>query len=118
MPPNTLQEKGPEYLATHPVGTGPYKFVKWVKDDELVLEAFDNYWRGTPKIKRVIFKPIPEATTRVASLQTQEADIIVNVPPHLIEISGLEGKILCIQGSQCPGYLHGFRHAQTRPGCR
>ncbi len=79
--PKFLQEKGPAYLATHPVGTGPYKFVKWVKDDEIVLEAFDHYWRGTPKIKRVVFKPIPEATTRVASLQTGETDIIVNVPP-------------------------------------
>jgi len=90
--PKYLQEKGPEYLATHPVGTGPYKFVKWVKDDELVLEAFDKYWRGTPKIKRVIFKPIPEATTRVASLQTQEADIIVNVPPHLAKLLDWKGR--------------------------
>lgn len=90
--PKYLQEKGPEYLATHPIGTGPYKFVKWVKDDELVLEAFDKYWRGTPKIKRVIFKPIPEATTRVASLQTQEADIIVNVPPHLEKLVDWKGR--------------------------
>lgn len=90
--PKYLQEKGPEYLATHPVGTGPYKFVKWVKDDELVLEAFDNYWRGIPKIKRVVFKPIPEATTRVASLQTREADIIVNVPPHLTKLVDWKGR--------------------------
>jgi peptide/nickel transport system substrate-binding protein len=90
--PKYLQEKGSEYLATHPVGTGPYKFVKWVKDDELVLEAFDNYWRGTPKIKKVIFKPIPEATTRVASLQTQEVDIIVNVPPHLTKLVDWKGR--------------------------
>jgi len=92
IPPKYLQEKGPEYLATHPVGTGPYKFVKWVKDDELVLEAFDHYWRGTPKIKRVIFKPIPEATTRVASLQTGETDIIVNIPPHLMKLVEWKGR--------------------------
>jgi len=78
--PKYLQEKGPEYLATHPVGTGPYKFVRWVKDDELVLEAFDNYWRGSPKIRKVVFKPIPEATTRVASLQTGER-ILSSISP-------------------------------------
>jgi len=60
--------------------------VKWVKDGELVLEAFDNYWRGAPKIRKVVFKPIPEATTRVASLQTGETDIIVNIPPHLMKL--------------------------------
>jgi peptide/nickel transport system substrate-binding protein len=90
--PKYLQEKGPGYLATHPVGTGPYKFVRWVKDDEIVLEAFDQYWRGTPKIKRVVFKPIPEATTRVASLQTGETDIIVNIPPHLMKLADWKGR--------------------------
>ncbi len=90
--PKYFQEKGAQYIATHPVGTGPYKFVKWVKDDQLLLEAFDQYWRGAPKIKKVIFKPIPEATTRVASLQTQESDIITNIPPHLMKLMDWKGR--------------------------
>ena len=90
--PKYFQEKGAQYIATHPVGTGPYKFVRWVKDDQLVLEANPNYWRGVPKIKRVIFRPIPEATTRVAALQTQEADIIVNIPPHLMRLMEWKGR--------------------------
>ena len=81
LPPKYTQEKGPSHIARNPVGTGPYKFVRWVKDDQLTLEANDRYWGGAPKIKKVIFRPIPEATTRVAGLQTQEADIIVNIPP-------------------------------------
>jgi peptide/nickel transport system substrate-binding protein len=90
--PKYLQEKGPVHLATNPVGTGPYKFVRWVKDDHILLEANPNYWGGAPKIKKAIFRPIPEATTRVAALQTQEADIITNIPPHLMRLMEWKGR--------------------------
>jgi len=90
--PKYLQEKGPVHLATNPVGTGPYKFVRWIKDDHILLEANENYWKGVPKIKKIIFRPIPEATTRVASLQTQESDIIVNIPPHLMRLMDWKGR--------------------------
>jgi len=92
MPPKYVQEKGPAYIAMHPVGTGPYKLVRWIKDDQLVLEANENYWGGPPKIKKVIFRPIPEATTRVAGLQTQELDLIVNIPPHLSRLMNWKGR--------------------------
>jgi len=92
MPPKYTQEKGPAYIAANPVGTGPYKLVRWVKDDHFVLDANEKYWRGAPEIKRVIFRPIPEATTRVAGLQTQEADIIVNIPPHLARLMDWKGR--------------------------
>ena len=90
--PKYLQEKGPQHVAINPVGTGPYRFVRWVKDDHILLEANANYWRGAAKIKKVIWRPIPEATTRVAALQTQEADIIVNIPPHLMKLMDWKGR--------------------------
>ena len=90
--PKYLQEKGPQHLATNPVGTGPYKFVRWIKDDHILLEANPNYWKGVPKIKKVMWRPIPEATTRVAALQTQEADIITNIPPHLMKLMDWKGR--------------------------
>jgi peptide/nickel transport system substrate-binding protein len=92
MPPKYFQEKGAAYIALNPVGAGPYKFVRWVKDDYLLLEANMNYWRGAPKIKKVMFRPIPEATTRVAALQTLEADIVVNIPPHLMKLMDWKGR--------------------------
>ncbi len=79
-----LEEHGKDYLAKNPMGTGPYKFVRWVKQEEVVLEANPDYWRGEPAIKKVIFKPVGEATTRIAMLQTGEADIIVNVPANQV----------------------------------
>jgi len=85
-------EKGPAHFANNPIGNGPYKFVRWVKDEYVLLEANENYWRGAPKIKKVMFRPIPEATTRVAALQTQEADIITNIPPHLMKLMDWKGR--------------------------
>lgn len=92
MPPKYVQEKGAAHVARNPVGTGPYKFVSWVKDDQLVLEANRNYWRGAPRIPKAIFRPIPEATTRVAALQTREVDLIVNIPPHLSRLMDWKGR--------------------------
>lgn len=92
LPPKYVQEKGAAYISTNPVGTGPYKLVRWMKDDQLVLQANENYWRGAPRIKKAIFRPIPEATTRVAGLQTQELDIIVNIPPHLMRLMEWKGR--------------------------
>lgn len=91
LPPQYTRDKGRE-IATQPVGTGPYRFVRWIKDDQLVLEGNENYWRGAPRIKKVIFRPIPEATTRVAGLQTQELDLIVNIPPHLLQLMNWKGR--------------------------
>ncbi len=92
LPPKYVQEKGAAYIATNPVGTGAYKFVRWAKDDQIVLQANENYWRGAPRIKKAVFRPIPEATTRVAGLQTQELDIIVNIPPHLERLMNWKGR--------------------------
>jgi peptide/nickel transport system substrate-binding protein len=80
LPPKYTQENGDEYVASNPVGTGPYKFVKWVKDDRLVLEANPDYWGGAPAIKTVSFKSMPEASARIAAVQTGAADIVANVP--------------------------------------
>jgi len=51
-----------------------------VRDEELVMEAYADYWRGEPTIQTAIFRPIPETSTRVAALQSGEVDLITNVP--------------------------------------
>lgn len=80
-----LAEHGKEYLAANPMGTGPYKFVRWVKQEEVVLEANPDYWRGAPQIQQVIFRPVPEAATRISQIQTGQADIAVNIPANQVE---------------------------------
>lgn len=85
VPPKYIQEKGDDYFAQHPVGTGPFKFVEWRKDDRVVMEANPDYWRGAPKIKKLVFKTIPNDADRVAALLAGEVDVISNVPPDAIE---------------------------------
>src|SRR6202008_2375299 len=68
-----------------PVGVGPYKFVSFNPGLELTLEAFDQYWRKPPTVKRLIFKVIPEETTRLAALKRGEVDIAYSIRGELAE---------------------------------
>jgi peptide/nickel transport system substrate-binding protein len=83
LPPRYVAEKGNAAAALRPVGTGPYRFVSLVKDEHLIVEAFDRHWRGAPRIPRIVFKPIPEPFTRAAALRNGEVDLITTVPPSL-----------------------------------
>jgi peptide/nickel transport system substrate-binding protein len=92
-PPKEYAGKDPAAISKNPVGTGPYKFVRWSKDEEIVMEAFPGYWGGPAKIKTVVFKPIPDDAVRVAALQNGEIDVAVNIPPHLAGIIEKHPKI-------------------------
>ncbi len=62
-------------------GTGPYRVVRWTKDLEIVLERFDGYWGEAPPIRRVEYRPIPEAVSRVIALEAGDVDVITHIPP-------------------------------------
>jgi peptide/nickel transport system substrate-binding protein len=79
IPPGYFEEVGQEGFDAHPMGTGPFKFVEWVKGDHITMEANLDYWRGAPKIETVSFRPIPESATRVAAIQTGEADVVTRL---------------------------------------
>src|SRR5947207_705066 len=66
---------------TKPIGAGPYKVVEFRADDRVVLEAFDQWHGGTPKIKHVIVRSIPDATTRVLELRRGSVNFEVNAIP-------------------------------------
>ncbi len=85
LPPKYVQEKGDDAVAAQPVGTGPFKFVEWVKGDRVTLEANPDYWRARPRVQRVTFRFIPETATRIASLLNGETDIVENVPPDQVD---------------------------------
>ena len=70
-----IEQVGDEGFQRHPVGLGPYRFVRSNPGVELVLEANERYWRKVPSIKSIIFKGVPERATRLAMLKTGEADI-------------------------------------------
>lgn len=64
-----------DYLALNPNGTGPFKFVSWTKDSEVVLEANDKYWAGAPAYDKLIFRVIPNHADMLAALMAGEIDI-------------------------------------------
>lgn len=93
VPKDYLEEVGTEGFIAHPIGSGPFQFVEGQLDDQIVLERYDGYWGGAPDLEpvgpacvdRVIFRVIPEASTRAAALLAGEVDIIQNVPNELID---------------------------------
>src|SRR5712691_732914 len=77
-------DDGVKELARRPVGTGAYRFVEWVKDERLVMEANRDWWGWegkAPAVERVVWKPIPDEFPRIVALEKGEVDIITNVPP-------------------------------------
>ena len=85
FPSKYLKEKGEDTFQRNPIGTGPFKFVEWVRGDRLVLEANEGYWAGPALVKTVVFRGIPEATTRMAELQTGMVDIAAQIPPFMVD---------------------------------
>jgi peptide/nickel transport system substrate-binding protein len=75
VPKGYIEKAGEEGFKKHPVGLGPYRFVRQTPGVELVLEANEQYWRKKPSIQRVVIKGVPDRTTRLAMLKTGEADI-------------------------------------------
>jgi peptide/nickel transport system substrate-binding protein len=75
LPKKYLQQVGDDGLQHHPIGAGPYKFVSQTPGVEVVLDAYDGYWRHPPHVKRLIMKSVPEGTTRLAMLKNGEADM-------------------------------------------
>jgi peptide/nickel transport system substrate-binding protein len=75
VPKKYIEKVGEETFKKHPIGLGPYRFVRMTPGVELALEANEQYWRKKPSIKRVVIKGIPDRTTRLAMLKTGEADI-------------------------------------------
>ncbi len=78
--PAAIEERGRDF-SINPVGTGPFKFVSWTPGVEVVLEKNPDYWRGEPKVDRVIYRPIIEDQSRLTELEAGSVNFIVNVPP-------------------------------------
>jgi peptide/nickel transport system substrate-binding protein len=105
VPKKYVEKVGDDGFKKAPVGAGPYKFVSFNPGVELVLEAFDGYWRKKPSVKRLVFKVIPDETTRLAALKAGEVDIVYSVRGELADqlrqTKGLTLKPAVVQGTFC-----------------
>jgi peptide/nickel transport system substrate-binding protein len=79
VPKAYVEKVGDAGFRKHPIGAGPYKFISYNPGVELVLEAFDGYWRKSPAVKRIVMRMIPEESTRLAALKRGEVDIAYSI---------------------------------------
>ncbi|MBC7092788.1 ABC transporter substrate-binding protein [Candidatus Bipolaricaulota bacterium] len=92
VPKHYVETVGDAYFAEHPIGTGPFRFVRWDKGVQVVMERYDGYYGGSPdippvgpaKVDRVIFRVLPETSTRIAALRAGDIHIATRIPVDLI----------------------------------
>jgi len=75
VPKAYVEKVGEDGFKRAPIGAGPYKFVSFDPGVELVMEAYEGYWRKVPNLKRLVYRSLPEETTRAAALKKGEVDI-------------------------------------------
>jgi peptide/nickel transport system substrate-binding protein len=85
VPRKYVEKVGDEGFKKAPIGAGPYKFVAFTPGVELVLEAFDQHWRKTPSVRRLVLRAIPDDATRLAALNRGEVDIAYAIRGTLAE---------------------------------
>src|SRR5213083_867320 len=85
VPKKYVEKVGDDGFKKAPVGAGPYRFVSFNPGVELVLEAFEGYWRKTPSVKRLVFRSLPDETTRAAALKSAEVDVSYSIRGALAE---------------------------------
>jgi peptide/nickel transport system substrate-binding protein len=85
VPQGHITTVGQDEFQRTGMGTGPFRFVSFTPDDEIVLERYDGFWGDLPPVKRVVFRVIPEVAARVTALANGEVQLITNVPPDQVE---------------------------------
>lgn len=123
--PKSLEAYG-ENLQRHPVGTGPFRFIEWLPNERIVLEANADYWNGRPALDRLIFKVAPDSAQRLIQLQTGQIHGMDGVDPNDVQIiqrdpnlkltaaAGLNVAYLAFQCEKPPMNDPRFRRAVAR----
>jgi len=109
VPKKYVEKVGDDGYKKAPVGAGPYRFVSFTPGIELVMEAFDQHWRKSPSVKRLVFKSVTEESTRLAMLKRGEADVVYSVRGALAQelqrTPGLTLKPTILHGTQWVNFV-------------
>ena len=109
MPKKYVEQVGTDGFKKHPVGLGPYKFVSHTPGIELVMEAFEGYWRKMPSVKRLVYKSVPDPVTRLAMLKRGEVDLAYLLDaPQAQEVKRAANLTLAFSGGIGTFYLDFF----------
>src|SRR5438876_5911189 len=85
VPRKYLEKVGDDGFKKAPIGAGPYRFVSFNPGVELILEAYEQYWRKIPHVKRLVFRVMPDHATRLAALKRGDADIVYLISGELAD---------------------------------
>ena len=100
VPKKYVEKVGDDGFKKHPIGLGPYRFVSYTPGIELVVEAFEGYWRKMPSVKRMVFKTVPDPTARAAMVKTGEVDLGYMLDATAaIELKGDPNRRPCFSGA-------------------
>ena len=122
VPKAYYEQVGPNGFKQKPIGAGPYRFVKQQAGTEIEFEAFTEYWRKSPSVKTIVMRGIPEASTRLAGLQTGELDVANQMPGDLLETIRKDSKLRLVPIKAGPVWLEPMsfdtpgQPAQGHPG--
>jgi peptide/nickel transport system substrate-binding protein len=113
VPAAYMQTVGTQGFESHPVGTGPFKFIRMEPDGNIVLERFDDYYGGSNRrppvqkapLKQVIFKTLPSHLDQLAMLKSGQCDIISHVPPRSIPILNMSPGIRILKAQATRSYF-------------
>ncbi len=114
VPKAYVERVGDQEFNVKPLGSGPYKMREWQKGVQVTLDAVDNYWRGKPPFKTVVFRAVPDVSTRVADLKTGRADLVRLLPPDEAVALKSDPKLNVLSvATERVGYM--FINAQAGP---
>ncbi|TMQ16194.1 MAG: peptide ABC transporter substrate-binding protein [Candidatus Rokuibacteriota bacterium] len=114
--PKVVQERGGELERNaRGAGTGPFEFVEWVKDDHILLKRNDGYWsrQGGPYLDRVRYRPIPDDTVKLQSLQAGEIDVMDYVQPRDVAAVKADKNVVVLDVPSLADFAYQLNH--TRP---
>lgn len=124
VPPAYVKKVGDKAFGRKPIGTGPFSFEEWAPNERTVLRANKNYWGGAPKVDRLVFRPIPEVSARIAALQSGDVSIASEVPPDLaktlsgdvkpVTVAGTRVVFLAMNVTKAPFTSRGVREGANR----
>jgi peptide/nickel transport system substrate-binding protein len=115
--PRVVQERGAELERNAKgAGTGPFEFVEWVRDDHLLIKRNENYWgkpHGGPYLDRIRFRPIPDDTVKLQSLQSGEIDVMDYVQPRDVAAVKADRNVVVVDVPSLADFAYQVNH--TRP---
>src|SRR6202008_1336756 len=113
--PKVVQERGSELERNAKgAGTGPFEFVEWVKDDHLLIKRNDGYWntQGGPYLDRVRYRPIPDDTVKLQSLQAGEIDVMDYVQPRDVAAVKADKNVVVLDVPSLADFAYQLNHAR------